>query len=60
MPLQPFEKPLLSFFIKGGKRSFFNIKAICLLITKRILLKITRYQTIGDEDINIDTAFELM
>lgn len=43
MSLQLFEGPPLSHFIKSGKRVFSHTKTVGLLITRKILLKTTRY-----------------
>lgn len=58
MPLQAFEGPQLSPLIKGGKRSFPHTKAVCLPLTREILVKITRHQPTDGNERNIDAVFK--
>lgn len=56
MNLQLFKMPWLSFLIKGGKQTFLHTKAACLLITKEILLKITKHQPTNGNKLNINAT----
>lgn len=57
--LEPFKKPLLSSFIKKGKRSFLHTKAVCLPIIRKILLKTTRHQMFDGKKMSIEVVFKV-
>ncbi len=59
MTLQLFEGPRLSLFIKDGKRFFPQTKTVCLLITMRILLRITRHQPTDGNKLNIHAVYKV-
>ena len=59
MSLQLFEGPQFSLLIKGGKQWFLHTKAVRLPITREIFLKITRYQPINGDKLNIVAALKV-
>ncbi len=59
MSLKLFESPWLNFLIQDSKQGFLNTKAVCLPITREILLKITRHQTNNSDKLNIDITLKV-
>lgn len=59
MLLQLIKDPRSSFLIKGGKWSFLHTKAVHLLITRKILVKINKCWLTYNEKLNIDGGLKV-
>lgn len=57
--MKAFNTLRISLNIKGGKKHFPKQKTIRLPITKKILKKITKYDVIDLDELNIDIAFKV-
>lgn len=59
LSLEAFDTPRIALIIKGGKKLFPKEKTTRLPITKDVLEKITDYEPVDLDELNIDMAFRV-